>query len=503
MSSPPVAASTPLGESVASAPEIRETHTGMVILVGDRAYKVKKPVVTDFLDFSTVDRREHACERELRLNRRLAAHSYLGLAHLTDPLGGAAEPVVVMRRLPDSARLTSLVRRGELVEGQLTAIALQLATFHRDAVRGNDVDTCAGQSAIRDRWRENLAELSRHVDAVVPAVVLDEVDRLAMRFIDGRGALFAERIAARRVVDGHGDLTAEDVFCLPEGPALLDCLEFDDRLRFVDGLDDAAFLAMDLEFLRRPDLGEYFLEEYRRHAHDAAPSALAHFYVAYRAVVRAKVDCIRVGQHRDGAAVDARRHLDLALQHLRAGTVRLILVGGGPGTGKTTLARGLSERLGARVISSDDVRREMQAEGRLDGAAGVFGEGLYSPDRVDAVYAVMLDRAADLLAAGRPVILDGTWRDPRHRASAHELARESHCPSVHLACTLPIDEAMARIASRPASASDATPGIAAAMESAAAMGSDEAAWAEAHPIDTSRPLSHSLAEAQQICCLAF
>ena len=143
--------------------------------------------------------------------------------------------------------------------------------------------------------------------------------------------LFTHRVTDGRIVDGHADLLADDIFCMPEGPVLLDCLEFDDQLRYVDGIDDAAFLAMDLEFSGRQDLGDYFLAEYSRLAGDSAPRSLTDFYIAYRAVVRAKVDCVRVSQGHPDAAADARRHIDIALEHLRAGTVRLIMIGGGPG----------------------------------------------------------------------------------------------------------------------------------------------------------------------------
>jgi aminoglycoside phosphotransferase family enzyme/predicted kinase len=485
------------GIGVSEPPEVHETHTGMVVLIGDRAYKGKKPVVTDFLDFSTVKRRKEACEREVQLNSRLARDSYLGVAHLTDPAGGEPEPVIVMRRYRDAFRLASMVRRGDPVEGHLSAIAEILARFHADAARSRTIDGCAKVRAIAARWQENLAELHHHAPTVLEAEPLAEVQRLAMQFIDGRAALFASRITERRVVDGHGDLIADDIFCLPEGPALLDCLEFDDQLRFVDGLDDAAFLAMDLEFLGRRDLAGFFLDRYRHLADDPAPAALAHFYIAYRAVVRAKVDCIRFGQGDHAAAVDARRHLDLALQHLRSGTVRLILVGGGPGTGKTTLAGALGERLAAQSISSDDVRRELQADGDIGGSAGTYNAGLYSQDKIKAVYAIMMRRARPLLAGGRSVILDGTWRDPDQRAKAKEVAHQENCPTVELVCTVPLEEAMARIAGRGTTTSDATPQI------ASAIAHDDQTWAGAHHIDTGRPLGETVAEAQEVCCLAI
>ena len=309
--------------------------------------------------------------------------------------------------------------------------------------------------------------------------------------------LFTERITDRRIVDGHADLLADDIFCLPDGPALLDCLEFDDHLRYIDGIDDAAFLAMDLEFLGRKDLGDHFLDEYSRRADDSAPRSLKDFYIAYRAVVRAKVDCVRVAQGHQDAAADARRHIEISLEHLRAGTVRLIVVGGGPGTGKTTLSRALAEQLGAQVLSTDEVRRELQQAGAITGSAGELDAGLYSPENVTAVYDEVLRRAQVLLGGGSTVILDGTWRDARQRERARKLADETSTPIVEFTCTVPLGEASARIQGRTESASDATPEI------AAAIAEHSRGPFDGYPIDTSQPLADSVAEAQQICCLAI
>jgi uncharacterized protein len=476
--------------------EVHETHTGLVVLVGDLAYKVKKPIRTDFLDFTTPERRERACQRELELNRRLASGSYFGVAHLSAAWAGTNEPVLVMKRHPDSSRLATKVRRNEQVTEPLIAIAEVLARFHESAERGRSVEAQGTVAAVKTRWEANIAELQQFVGTVVDQPRLEAVERLAVQFVAGRVPLFTGRVRAKRIVDGHGDLLADDIFCLPDGPELLDCLEFDDSLRYLDTIDDAAFLAMDLEFLGRKDLGEFFLNRYSRLAADPAPQSLKDFYIAYRALVRAKVDCVRFTQGHSNAAADASRHFDIALEHLRACSVRLAVVGGGPGTGKSTLAHALAERVGAAVISTDEVRRAMQNSGAIGGEAGVLDAGLYSDENVAAVYGEVLRRAHAHLADGRSVILDGTWRDPYRRDQVRQLAIQTHCAELELRCETSVSTAARRVAARPAgSFSDATPEIATAL-------ADSEQWPEAHHIDTSRPIAESVCAAEKLWRLA-
>jgi uncharacterized protein len=476
---------------------VRETHTGLVVLVGDLAYKVKKPIRTEFLDFSTPERRERACQRELELNRRLAPDSYLGVAHLSAEWAGTSEPVLVMKRHPDSTRLATMVRRGQPVSEPLMAIASVLARFHGSTQRGQSVAAQGTTAAVEARWEGNLIELQRFVGTVVDPHRLDAAERLARRFIGGREPLFAARVTEGRLVDGHGDLLADDIFCLPDGPEILDCLEFDDNLRYVDTIDDAAFLAMDLEFLGRKDLGDFFLDHYSRLAADPAPRSLKDFYIAYRAAVRAKVDCIRFTQGHHDAAADASRHLDIALEHLQAGSVRLAVVGGRPGTGKTTLSHALADRVGAVVISTDEVRRAMQQSGAISGEAGVLNNGLYSDENVVAVYRDVLRQAHLHLVNGRSVILDGTWRDPYRRDQVRQLAIQAHAAGLELKCETSVSTAASRVATRPAGGfSDATPEIVTAL----AEGSQE--WPEAHQIDTSQPTAESVRTAEKLWLLA-
>ncbi|MGC0372945.1 aminoglycoside phosphotransferase family enzyme [Streptomyces sp. SAI-229] len=339
--------------------QVCETHTAIVFFAGDRAYKLKKPVDLGFLDYTTVTARRAACEREVALNRRFAPDVYLGLGELRSPDAQAPEPLVVMRRMPADRRLSRLVREGADVDDVLRAVARHLAAWHADAPRNREVDEQGTRDALSSRWEAGFRQVRALAeDGVVPDGVA-EAERLVRRYLAGRTRLFDSRIEQGRVVDGHGDLLAEDVFCLDDGPRVLDCLEFDDHLRHVDGLDDAAFLAMDLEQLGDPQAAAYFLARYGEYAGDPAPPSLWHHYVAYRAFVRAKVSLIQARQGAPGAEAAFRRLVSTALRHLRTSAVGLTLVGGLPGSGKSTLSGALADRLGVTLLSSDRLRKEL------------------------------------------------------------------------------------------------------------------------------------------------
>ncbi|MGV9611697.1 bifunctional aminoglycoside phosphotransferase/ATP-binding protein [Nocardia xishanensis] len=483
---------TLLSTSTARA-QVHETHTGLVLLCGERAYKAKKPITTDFLDFGTPALREQACARELELNRRMAPDVYLGVAHLSDPEGGPAEPVLVMRRMPEDRRLSNILADVAAHGQELTPLVELLVGFHRLARRGPDVDRAGTARALRDRWQTLLRPLREEPACRVAPILPDRIDHLAMRYIDGRIQLFDNRIAEGRIIDGHGDLLAQDIFALPDGFRVLDCLDFDDRLRHLDCLDDIAFLAMDFEFLGYPELGVRLLDDYVRATGDSAPMSLRSHYIAYRATVRAKVNLIRLSQG-DGAARErAVRHLRIALDHLERGTVRLALVGGLPGTGKSTVARRLAANTGATVLSTDRIRTELAAR-ILTGEGGEFGAGRYSPANKARVYDELLNRARTLLASGVSVILDASWVDTDERRRAAELAERTHSDLVQLHCTCPTELAAGRIRERPRGDSEATPAIAEAMVATAAP------WNDATALHTVGPIDDTVAVASQAWC---
>lgn len=468
--------------------EVYETHTAVVFFVGERAYKLKKPVDLTFLDYTTVEARRVACEREVALNRRFAPDVYIGVGELSVP-HSSPEPLVVMRRMPAERRLSRLVREGAVVDGDLRAVARLLATHHAKAVRTPDVDAQGTRDALSSRWEASFAQV-RALDADGhPPEGVEEIEELVRRYLAGREALFDMRIEEGRIVDGHGDLLAEDIFCLDDGPRVLDCLEFDDHLRYVDALDDAAFLAMDLEQLDAPEAAALFLARYTEYSGDPSPPSLRHHYVAYRAFVRAKVSLIQARQGAPGAAPAAQRLLTTTLRHLRASVIGLTLVGGLPGSGKSTLSGALADRLGVTLLSSDRLRKELAGVPVDRPAPAPYGEGLYTPEWSDNTYATLLERASALLARGESVVLDASWSDGRQREAARLVAERTSADLVALHCQVPYDMTAARLDARAAGPSDADLGV------ATAMAEQEPPWAEAVAVATSGPLEAAVAQA--------
>jgi aminoglycoside phosphotransferase family enzyme len=272
--------------------ELKETHASVVFLVGARAFKLKKPVNLGFLDQSTREKRLAACRRELDLNRRLAPDVYLGISDVLGIDGLPADHLLVMRRMPAQRRLAHLVRSGAELSDDLQELARNIAIFHRRCARNAQVSACGTVDAVRRRWQANFEEAWPFVGVQLDSDAYDDIRSLAENYLRGRGPLFAERIGIGAIVDGHGDLLAEDVFCLPDGPRILDCLEFDSALRYLDRIDDVACLAMDLERLGDPDAARLFLDTYLSISGDRPPASLISHYLAYRAFVRAKVACL-------------------------------------------------------------------------------------------------------------------------------------------------------------------------------------------------------------------
>jgi aminoglycoside phosphotransferase family enzyme/predicted kinase len=421
----------------ADGARVHETHSAVVVLVGDLAYKIKKPVDLGFLDFTSLESRHRACLRELNLNRRLSPDVYLDVATLRASNGTPCEYVLVMKRMPEEARLSIRATQGLPLETDLRSVARLVATLHASSEVPARARNAAGAEGLRRRW-DDLVNTARR-EEVIETGTVDQIRELAHTYIEGRRVLLDRRAVGGLVIDGHGDLLADDIFCLPDGPRILDCLDFDERLRTVDVLDDIAFLAMDLERLGRSDAAQCFLRHYFEYSGTTPHPSLLNHYTGYRAFVRATVAATRAGQGDPSAAGEAKQLSDVALRRLQDGEVTLALIGGAPGTGKSTMAPLLADRLGdADILSTDATRREFFA-GDPD---------RYEPSAVARIYSTVIHRARELLRDGRSVVLDATWSSIAHRAAAERVADETASRLLEIECRAPAPIAASRAANR-------------------------------------------------------
>ena len=460
---------------------VAETHVSTVFFAGDRAYKLLKPIATAFLDHSVTADRLSAARREIELNRRMAPDVYLGEAEVFER-GELVDRMIVMRRLPADRCLASLVDDPDFDDHVRAAVRV-VASFHADLTPVGDVDGPASLGVVRDLWNASLDEMASDMARIDLTAQHDEIRRLAGRYLDGRSELFAARIANGCQRDGHGDLQAQDIFCMDDGPRILDCLAFRDDLRISDVLNDIAFLAMDLERLAGPEMGAKSIGWYSEFTNEHHPASLAHHFIAYRALVRSKVSAIKAGQGDETMWLRAAELHAMVLEHLRAGETRAVMVGGAPGTGKTTVAQALADQFGWVVVSSDEVRKELAGLAHDESAEAAPDEGLYDPAEVDRAYRVLLDRAVQLMRRGESVVLDASWTTRRHRDWCRDAVEGAGARLSAIECVLDPAIAAHRVAIRRATAPGASDATA---EVARVLASRREEWGDAFVVDTGR-----------------
>ncbi len=416
-----------------------QTHISYVLIAGDHVYKIKKPVNFGFLDFSTLGKRRYYCRREVVLNSRLCAGTYLGVVPIRDDGGRATvdgrsgrivEYAVHMRRLPEERMMDRLLERGAVSIEMVHRVADRLASFHAQAETSPRIAQY-GDWAIRYDWKENIRQWQPYIGRVITP----EQDRILRAygeaFFARTASVLQRRVEEQRIKHVHADLRS-DAVCFVDGICIFDCVEFSRRISLLDVARDVGFLAMDLECRGRGDLAIAFVDRYVEVSGDADLREIVDFYAAYSACVRGKVKAflldeteVPMGEKRR-ARTDARGYFDLACRY--AESLRpavLVITCGLAGTGKSTLARGLAERTGFEVISSDVVRKERAGIAPGEPRLEVFGEGLYSAESIDRTYADLLRRARPLLLEGRSVILDATFIRRKHRKQAAALANET------------------------------------------------------------------------------
>jgi len=483
--------------------ELVETHASWVFLGENRVWKVKKPVDFGFLNFTTPERRRAACDAEVALNSRLAPETYRGVVPVTrdatghHQVGGTGEVVdyaVEMARLDDDQRADILLERGKLSREHVESLAQALAAFHSRMPTDERIAAFGSPDKILTNVRENFSQTENTLLEYLDPEQARELEARQVRFVEEHRELFISRMIGGRVRDGHGDLRLEHVYLQPE-PTIIDCIEFNERFRYGDVCSDVAFLSMDLARAGRVDLGEHLLLTYASAADDFELYRLVDFYEGYRAFVRGKVASLLVDdahasvETRNRARQLARRHYLLALAAGRAAVAKpvMLAVGGVIGSGKSTVAAGLSAALSAPIVATDRTRKHWLGVAPTTLVSEAAWSGAYSPEVSERIYAEVLRRAACVLGSGRPVIVDGSFRTRAQRGQARLLARELGVPFFFVECRATPEECRARLRHRAeqANVSDARVGL-----------FNEFAR-HFEPVDELRPFEHIVADTSQ------
>ncbi len=280
--------------------ELVQTQISYVFLAGEYVYKVKKPVDMGFLDYTTLDKRLYYCRKEVELNQRLCADTYLGVVPITKEkgryiIGGkgeAKEYAVKMRRLPQDAMMDVLLKQNKVTPEMVEKVAITLVDFHKKAATNSEITREGGIDAVIKNTSENFEQTEKYFGTIIEPETYKHIKTYTEDFIEVNRSLFLKRMAEGRVRDCHGDLHAAHV-CFYQGICIYDCIEFIDRLRYTDVTADIAFLAMDLDHYGRRDLSKRFIKAYVNKSRDKELLKLLNFYKCYRAYVRGKVGCFQ------------------------------------------------------------------------------------------------------------------------------------------------------------------------------------------------------------------
>lgn len=403
---------------------VHETHISVVLLAGEFAYKIKKPIKTDFLDYSTLDRRKHWCEEEVRLDGRYAEDLYLGVVPINRTGGTLAiqgqgetiEYAVKMRRFPADALLSERIDAGKLTTAEVFQLACVVAQFHREAT--------VRQDAIASQWPDFLVKNVHQIIATLgatadpkAAATLKVLHAWSNDFFGHHLQELTDRVDAGFVRECHGDLHLANVVYWGDRLVPFDGIEFNDHLRWIDVLNDAAFLAMDLAARGHLDLSRSFLNAYLERTGDYDSLELLRLFLFYRSLVRALAASMRSDRR------DEQDHVDLAYRFTLKETPRLWITHGVSGSGKTTLSEAVVQRHDAFRLRSDIERKRLFELSPTERPSAEIRETMYGDEANEPTYQRLSDLADGILRAGYSVIIDATFLKRADRERFYQLAK--------------------------------------------------------------------------------
>ena len=447
---------------------VLETHISWVILTGDYAYKIKKPVNFGFLDFSTLALRRKYCLEEVRLNARYAADLYLAVVGIygdyrTPSLQGNGEPMeyaVKMRQFPQDALLSRLLERSRLLEIHIDAMAKEVAAFHAIAQHAAPDNPWGTPEQVQEWALENFAEIRPLLQDSKSLRQLDALHAWTEKEYQRRRDQLQARKREGGIRECHGDLHLGNMFLQGERIRLFDCIEFNEELRWIDVMCEAAFVVMDLCDRGRPEFAWRFLNRYLQHTGDYTSLAILPYYFVYRALVRAKVSLLRLSQghldenERTAVLQEFRGYLNLAQGMSQRPVPAVIITHGLSGSGKSVTAGKLAETLLAVHVRSDIERKRLYGYGMTADSGSSLHSGIYSTTATVRTYDRLAEIAAAALDGGDTVLVDATFLESGQRRRFLDQARRTGAAAVILDFQIPEQMLRERIMARQRSGGD-------------------------------------------------
>jgi uncharacterized protein len=414
-----------------------ETHISWVLLTGQKAYKIKKPVNFGFLDFSTLEKRLFYCQEELRLNRRLAKDWYLDVVPITGQPGhpkmggnGAAiEYAVKMRQFPSAQTLRESAESGQLGVGEIDQITEMVADFHDSVEKADALSPYGDSQDIKHWFDENFGHIKPLLDDKQLFLQLEAIKAWGQDEWANKALLMQQRKQQGYVRECHGDLHLGNMTLINGKAVIFDCIEFNPFLRWIDVISEVAFLVMDLLHLGHDGYAYRFLNRYLQHTGDYHGLALLRYYLVYRALVRAKVALLRKTQNPDVSVCGQVRSeyavfANLAERLTKASSPRLFIMHGFSGSGKSTYASQLAEKIGAIQIRSDVERKRLFGYPAQASTNSGIDSGIYTQEAGEKTYNHLAKLAKVVLDAGFSVIIDAAFLKAKQRELFRQLASE-------------------------------------------------------------------------------
>jgi uncharacterized protein len=458
--------------------QLLQTHISYVLLTGEFAYKIKKPTNFGFLDFTTLEKRHYFCQEELRLNRRLSPDLYLAVKAIakegdryrfateaSDPrVKSIVEYAVQMHEFPQQGLFSHLFQAGKLTPEMIRQLGVIVAEFHAIADTSSDIQNYGSRTAVQRVDANNYSISEAFIGRSQTQQQYDETRAFTTQFFEHHADWFTQRQIDGKIRECHGDLHLNNVCLYQNKIQVFDCIEFSQDFRNIDVIYDAAFMVMDLEFQKRGDLANLFLNTYLEQTGDYWSAALLPLYLSMRAYIRGNVNALALDDptiseiDKTHSLQRSKDYYSLAWRYTRRSPGRLVIMSGLSGSGKSTVARQLAQPLSAIHIRSDAVRKRLagislSARGDQDGVAE---SGIYTPEMTQLTYERMLELGIFLAQQGWSVILDAKYDHYNLRQAMLEAAKTAQIPICIVQCTAPIEVLRDRLQHRTGDVSDAT-----------------------------------------------